>query len=260
MLLWDFAKLLFCLLCTSVAQGASLTVAAAASLKPVLEALGSSFKKQNSADDVVFVFGSSGKLYTQVKAGAPFDLYFSADMEFARGLFRDGYAAGDAKVFARGQLVLWTSLKNEALKDFDFLLRTDVTRIAVANPKLAPYGARAEGFLKALGIYDRVKPKIVYGQDVAQAAQFGHAGSVQAAFLSHSLVLASDLVKQGNFVLIPGSLQGSLEQGFVISKRAANNELAKRFADYVTASEAQVILQKFGFSAAGDAASFRKKP
>jgi molybdate transport system substrate-binding protein len=254
-----WAKALSCLLWASVAHGASVTVAAAASLKPVLEALASSFKKQTSVDEVVFVFGSSGKLHTQVKEGAPFDLYFSADMEHPQNLFQQGYAAGAARIFARGRLALWTSRRSEVFQNFDFLLRSDVSRIALANPRLAPYGARAEEFLKRLGIYEGTKPRIVYGQDVGQVAQFSHAGIVQAAFLPLSLVLTSNLVAQGAYVVVPSALHSPLEQGFVITNRGASKELAKRFAEYVTTSEAQALFRKFGFSSVVDIANSRKK-
>jgi molybdate transport system substrate-binding protein len=244
---------LFFLLSASVAQASSATIAAAASLKPVLEALASSFQKQNAGDDVAFVFGSSGKLFAQIKEGAPFEAYFSADMDFPRKLVFDRFASGEARVFAKGKLAFWTSLKNERLlkshdaQSFDFLAQPPVVRIAIANPKLAPYGARAEEVLRSVGLFEKVKSKIVFGQDVAQVAQFAHTGNVQAAFLPLSLVLASELSAQGRFVEVSSSLYGVLEQGFVLTKRGAENRVAKRFVDYVTTAEAQVILEKFGF-------------
>jgi molybdate transport system substrate-binding protein len=236
------------LFATAAARAEEVTIATASSLKPAMETLAARFSTTNPKNSIKFVFGSSGKLITQIKEGAPFDIFFSADLDFPRELQKAGLAATAPKVFATGQLVLWSTLESSGISTLQALTNSNISRIAIANPKLAPYGARAEEALRAAGVYEKVKAKLVYGNDVAQAAQFAQTDNAQVAFIALSLALSPELARKGTYSLVPTSLHQPLEQGFVITKRAAGNALAQSFARFIETPEAATIFKQHGFN------------
>lgn len=129
-----------------------------------------------------------------------------------------------------------------------------ITRIAIANPQHAPYGQRAEEALRAAGVWPQIAPKLVYGENIAQTAQFVQTGNAQVGLLALSLALSPPLARQGSYWLIPDTLHQPLEQGFIITRRAANNALARRFADYLRTSVARAVLVRYGFTLPGETA------
>jgi molybdate transport system substrate-binding protein len=129
-----------------------------------------------------------------------------------------------------------------------------VARIAIANPKHAPYGKRAEEALKASGLWEKVEPKLVYGENIAHAVQFAQTGNAQVGIIALSLAINPELSKRGGYWLIPEKLHEPLEQGFVITKRAEGNALAKRFADYFSSKPARAVMTKYGFVLPGEVA------
>jgi molybdate transport system substrate-binding protein len=130
-----------------------------------------------------------------------------------------------------------------------------IARIAIANPKHAPYGKRAEEALRAAGLWDKVEPKLVYGENIAHAAQFVQTGNAQVGVIALALALNLELASKGGYWLIPDHLHQPLEQGFVITKRAESNALAKQFADYMGSKAARAVMAKYGFVLPGEAAS-----
>ena len=229
------------------AQAGEIMVAAAADLKFAMDEIVAAFAKANPADRVRPVYGSSGKFHTQIRQGAPYDLYFSADIAYAHGLVEAGFAATEVRPYAVGRLVLWSAGLDAARLTLADLADPRIARIAIANPKHAPYGKRAEEALRAAGVWEAVEPKLVYGENIARTAQFVQTGNAQVGIIALSLALNPELARRGGYRLIPDDLHQPLEQGFIITRRAETNALARRFADYMTSPEARAVMRDYGF-------------
>lgn len=240
------------LLSAGVAQAGKITVAAAADLKFAMDEIVATFKKSNAGEDVEVIYGSSGKFHTQIQEGAPYDLYFSADIGFPRELVKKGLAASEVKPYAFGRIVLWSATLDAAKMNLTSLADSKIARIAIANPKHAPYGKRAEEALRAAGVWEKVEPKLVYGENIAATAQFVQTGNAQIGVIALSLALNPELANKGGYWLIPDSLHEPLEQGFIITKRAESNPLAKRFADYMGSMPARAVMTRYGFVLPGE--------
>lgn len=235
------------------AHAEKLVVAAAADLKFAMDDLVAAFKKANPSDEVDVIYGSSGKFHTQIQQGAPYDLFFSADIGFPRELAAGGFAASPVRPYAFGRIVLWSASLDATKLTLTSLDDPKITRVAIANPKHAPYGRRAEEALKAAGVWEKVEPKLVYGENIAQTAQYVQTGNAQVGVIALSLALNAELAGKGGYWLIPDNLHQPLEQGFVITKRAAGNGAAKRFADYIGSKPARTVMAKYGFILPGEA-------
>lgn len=251
-------KLLKCLLIvcalmiTTTAHADKITIAAAADLKFAMDEIVTGFKQSHPGNDVEVIYGSSGKFHTQIQQGAPYDLFFSADIAYPRELAKNGLTTSDVKPYAVGRIVLWSNSMDAAKMTLASLNDPKLTRIAIANPKHAPYGKRAEEALKAAGMWDKVQPKLAFGENISHTAQFVQTGNAQVGIIALSLALNPELAKKGGYYLIPDKLHNPLEQGFVITKRAAGNVLAKKFADYMAAKPARAIMTKYGFVLPGE--------
>ncbi len=240
------------LLLASAAHAEKITVAAAADLKFAMDEIVAQFMRSNAGDTVDVTYGSSGKFHTQIQQGAPYDLYFSADIGFPRELEAGGFAATEVRPYAIGRIVLWSARLNAKKMTLKSLTDAKITRIAIANPKHAPYGKRAEEALRASGLWEKVEPKLVYGENIAHTAQFVQTGNAQIGIIALSLALSPELAKQGGYWLIPGQLHEPLEQGYVVTKQGANNGLAKRFADYMASKPARQVMVRYGFALPGE--------
>ena len=252
-----FAARLLLFVCLSVAgqaahAGEKITIAAAADLKFALDEIVVLFNKAHPADRVETIYGSSGKFQTQIRQGAPFDLYFSADIAYPRALRAEGFAASEVQPYAVGRIVLWSPSRDAGRMMLADLADPAIRKIAIANPKHAPYGKRAEEALKAAGGWGKVEAKLVYGENVAQAAQFVQTGNAQAGIIALSLALSPELAKQGSYALIPDKLHQPLEQGFIVTRRAAGNPLAQVFARFMSGSEARAVMTRYGFVLPGE--------
>jgi molybdate transport system substrate-binding protein len=236
------------------AYAESFTVAAAADLKYAMSGLVDEFKKSHPGDNPEIVFGSSGKLYQQIANGAPFDLFFSADINYPRLLQDAGKTASDVRPYAFGRLVLWSKGNLSGKLTLERLADDDISHVAIANPKHAPYGMRAQDVLENLGLWAKVSPKLVFGENVAQAAQFVDVGAAQAGIIALSLVLGPELKNRGSYTIIPDTLHQPLEQGYVQLKRAANNNAARTFGDFVSSAKGRAILRVWGFVLPGEGA------
>ena len=248
------ATLLIALFAFPLQAADGITIATAANFKPAMEALVKSFQTAHADARVDAVFASSGKLSTQIREGAPFDLFFSADLEFAQGLADAGLAATPVKPYARGRIVLWSGTVDARPLKLAELTRADFAKIAIANPRTAPYGTRAEEALRAAKLWDTVQPRLVFGESIAQAAQFVQSGNAQIGIVALSQALDPDLAKLGGYALIPDDLHQPLDQAFIVTRRAADNALAAAFAKFIDTPEAQRIITAHGYTVPGSVA------
>ncbi len=240
------------LLFSLAAHAEKLTIAAAADLKFAMDEIVSAFKQAHPDDQIDVIYGSSGKFHTQIQQGAPYDLYFSADIAFPRALAAKGHAAFEVEPYAFGRIVLWSASLDAGQMTLESLTDPAITRIAIANPKHAPYGKRAEEALRSAGLWDKVEPKLVYGENIAHAAQFVQTGNAQIGIIALALVLNPELADKGGYWLIPNDLHAPLEQGYIITERAAGNALAKSFAESMSGPEARRIMTHYGFVLPGE--------
>lgn len=240
--------MLFLLVMAHAAQaGGQITIAAAADLKFAMDEIVSLFGKAHPADRVATVYGSSGKFHAQIRQGAPYDLYFSADIAYPRALKADGFAATEVQAYALGRIVLWRASRAGKTLSLEDLTDPAIRSIAMANPRHAPYGKRAEEALRAAALWDKVESRLVYGENVAQTAQFVQTGNAQIGLIALSLALSPELSAYGSYTLIPDSLHQPLEQGFIVTRRAAGNPLAGDFSRFMRSPEARAIMVRHGF-------------
>jgi molybdate transport system substrate-binding protein len=234
----------------SVSAASEVSVAAAADLHYAFKELVAHFE-QATGVHVKLTVGSSGTLYAQIRNGAPFDLFFSADIRYPQQLEQSGDAVpGSLSRYARGRIVLWVqagSPLDVARQGMAALLDPTVTRIAIANPKHAPYGRAAVAAMTHAGVYDRVKERLVLGESIAQAAQFVESGAADIGIIALSLALAPPMKQVGRYWEVPLEWYPPLEQGVVILRRGANQEGARAFVAYVQSAEGQTIMRRYGF-------------
>jgi molybdate transport system substrate-binding protein len=249
--LWTVAG--FFLLATG-AQAETITIAAAADLKFAMDEIVASFEATHPRDHVEVVYGSSGKFHAQIQQGAPYDLYFSADIEYPRRLAAAGFAASEVTPYGVGRLVLWSASLDATRMNFASLADPAISRIAIANPRHAPYGKRAEEALRASGLWAKVEPRLVFGENIAQTAQFVETGNAQVGILALSLAVHPKLAAKGGYWLVPDSLHEPLEQGYIVTKRAHGNALARRFADFMNSATAGAVMTRHGFELPGEVA------
>lgn len=232
------------------AEAQTLRVAAAADLQFAMDDLSGRYEKRTGTK-VAVSYGSSGNFRTQIENGAPFDLFFSADVAYPKQLVSSGLADADSLyVYAYGRLVLWARAGENlrlAERGFSALKDPQVTKIAIANPEHAPYGKAAVAALQKAGLYDEVKSKLVYGENISQAAQFAETGSAQVGILALSLTFAPG-TKGGERWGIPTDLYPALEQGAVVIRASENKAAARAFLEFVKSAEAREVLLKYGFT------------
>lgn len=227
----------------------TITIAAASDLKFALDSLVGDFKKSNPGAEIKVIYGSSGKLSEQIMNDAPFDLYFSADISYARKLRESGLATTDPKVYGVGRIVLWSKTMDPNKDKLNLLLNPDVKKISIADPAHAPYGQRADESMHFYKVYAQVKDKLVFGENISQAAQFVTTGAADVGIIALSLALSPAMQQEGGkYYLIPEESHSKLEQAYVILKHAAGNDLAKAFYDYVSSPPAKKVLKYYGFS------------
>jgi molybdate transport system substrate-binding protein len=233
---------------------AQLSIAAAADLRFALDDLVKEFEQKNPAVKVNVTYGSSGNFFAQLQSGAPFDLFFSADVAYPRKLAEKGLGVDDVFLYATGRIVLWAP-KNSPL-DLDklgikALLEPSVRKIAVANPEHAPYGRAAVAALKALNVYDQVASRLVYGENIAQTAQFVQSGAADVGILALSLAVSPQMSAAGRFWQVPPDSYPALEQGGMILKSSKNVDSARAFRDFVLGDNGRKVLVQYGFSLPG---------
>lgn len=225
-----------------------LTVAAAANVQFAMEDLRADFKKA-SGIDVKAVYGSSGKIAAQIKSGAPFDVFVSADMDFPDSLIQWGYASGKAKPYAYGKLVLWTMKDFDLDKGLALLADSAVGKIALADPKRAPYGREAVKALQRSGVYARVQDRLVYGESIAQVSQYVLTGNVDIGLGAKSVALSGEAKGKGKWKDVDSALYDRIAQGAVICKYGTENHAgaAAKFLAYLYSDPARAVFAEYGY-------------
>jgi molybdate transport system substrate-binding protein len=241
--------LLTTILC-SAAHAQKITVAAASDLNYALKDLASRFEKK-TGDKIILSFGSSGNLYSQIQGGAPYDLFFSADIAYPQKLANAGLVENSSlRTYAIGHLVLWvrngSSFDPQKLK-MDLLLQSSVQRIAIANPAHAPYGRAAMAALEHFGLKDKVAGKLVFGENVSQAAQFVQSGNAQAGLIPLSLAMSPAMKESGRYWELPTDSYPELQQGVALLSASKRKPAAKAFVDYLLSAEGAAVLEQYGF-------------
>jgi len=225
-------------------------VAAAADLKFAMEELSKGFESKIGTR-VEVTTGSSGNFFAQIQSGAPFDLFFSADMDYPKKLEALGIAEpGTLFEYALGRIVIWTPANSPvdvSREKWNALLDERIQRIAIANPSLAPYGRAAVSAFQKAGIYGQVKAKLVYGENISQAVQFVQSGNAHAGIIALSLALSPGM-KGGKAWEIPADMHTPIEQGVVALKRAKNKDAALEFLNFVKSEAGRAILERQGFA------------
>jgi len=225
----------------------SVTIAAAADLRNAMGELVKTYKESNPNAKIEPIYGASGNFYQQLVNKAPFDMFFSADHNFAVKLKEQGLTIGEPKVYAIGHLVLWSSLLDVS-KGLDILKSDKVNKISIANPEVAPYGKRAVECLAYYKLDQVVKDKIVKGDNVSQAAQFVLTGNAEVGLIALSLALSPEMSAKGNYYLIDQKSYSQLDQSYVILKQAENNQEVQKFVKFLGTDKALKIFSKFGFN------------
>ncbi len=238
------------MLSVPLAAAETVAVAAASNLQLALREIVTQFSKHEPQIDVQLSFGSSGKLSTQIRQGAPFDLFLSADLSFAQALADEGLALGPVTPYGAGRLALWSATLDASQLTLRDLADARYTRIAIANPRHAPYGQRAQEALQAQGVWDAVKDKLVFGENISQTAQFVRSGNAQVGLISLSLALDPALRAMGGYALVPGELHQALTQGRVLLRRAEGRAAVARFVAFLDGEQAAAVLQESGYAAA----------
>ena len=226
-----------------------VTVAAAADLMYAMNEIAASFEKATGCILRVST-GSSGNFLSQIENGAPFDVFFSADIEYPRKLETAGLAVtGRTYLYAAGKIVLW--VRNDSRLDigrgFAVLRDSAIHKVAIANPQHAPYGRAAEQALQKAGVYDAIKDRLVLGENISQAAQFVESGNADAGILALSLALSPALKEKGRYWRIPEDLYAPIQQGAVLIRASQNPQGARAFLEYVKTPAMAAVLERYGF-------------
>jgi molybdate transport system substrate-binding protein len=226
-----------------------LTIAAASDLNFAFKELIAAYERQTGRH-VRLSLGSSGNFYSQIENGAPFDLYFSADIRYPQKLIEGGYAVPDSLYkYAVGRIVLWVPNGSPLPIERGLGVLTDgrVRKIAIANPKHAPYGRAAVAALESAKLKDAVNDRLVLGENISQAAQFIESGACDAGIIALSLALAPSMKAMGKYYEIPENMHPPLEQGAVVVKTSKNQDQANTFLDFMKGPEGRQIMQRYGF-------------
>jgi molybdate transport system substrate-binding protein len=232
-------------------RAAELTIAAAADLKFAMDQLVTEFQTNQPDTTVKVAYGSSGNFFAQLQNRAPFDLYFSADIEYPRKLAEAGHAL-DTNVFlyAVGRIVVWTPKQSPVDVEklgIQSLLAPSVKKIALANPQHAPYGRAAVAAMKSLHVYEQAESKLVYGENIAQTAQFVQSGAADIGIIALSLAIAPQMRDAGRYWEIPLDAYPKMEQGGIILSWTKEPIAARGFRDFVLGQHGREVLKRYGF-------------
>ena len=244
------ALCLFVITSVNLAVAEEITIAAASNLNFAFREIATEYEKA-SGDQVRLTFGSSGNFYAQIQNGAPFDLFFSADIEYPQKLEEAGLTLpGSLYQYAIGRIVLWTGHESriDVTKGIEALREPTVKKVAIANPKHAPYGRAAVAAMEYFKVYDQVKDKLVLGENISQAAQFIESGACDIGIIALSLAVTPAMKSKGMYWEIPAGAHQPLEQAVVILKSSKQQESAKQFLAFLKGVQGQEIMKRNGFT------------
>ncbi len=241
---------LFVITSVNLAVAEEITIAAASNLNFAFREIATEYEKA-SGNQVRLTFGSSGNFYAQIQNGAPFDLFFSADIEYPQKLEEVGLTVpGSLYQYAIGRIVLWTGHESriDVTKGMEALREPTVKKVAIANPKHAPYGRAAVAAMEYFKVYDQVKDKLVLGENISQAAQFIESGACDIGIIALSLAVTPVMKSKGMYWEIPAGAHLPLEQDVVILKSSKQQESAKQFLAFIKGVQGQEIMKRNGFT------------
>jgi molybdate transport system substrate-binding protein len=232
-----------------VCPAQELTVAAAADLQFAMQDITTRFQKE-SGKTVKVIYGSSGNFFQQIQNGGPFDVFFSANLDYPKKLDAGGLVAPDTYYqYASGKIVLWTP--NQSKLDLNpglkALLDPSIRKIAVANPEHAPYGQAAVAAMRKEGVYARVSDKLVLGENISQTASFVVSGSADVGIVALSLALSPNMKDRGRYVEIPAADYPPIQQACVVLKSSKNQDLARQFLAFLKTPDVNDLLRSYGF-------------
>lgn len=233
------------------AAAQEITVAAAADLQFAMQDIAGRFQKQ-TGKKVKVVYGSSGNFFQQIQNGAPFDLFFSANLDYAKKLEAAGLAEpGTLYQYATGKIVIWVPMasKLDLGTGVAVLLDSRVHKIAIANPQHAPYGQAAVAAMKKTGVYDRIADKLVLGENISQAASFVLSGSAEAGIVALSLALSPNMEGKGKYLEVPPEDYPAIQQACVVLKRSQKKDVAREFLKFMKTPDVAEVLREYGFGA-----------
>jgi molybdate transport system substrate-binding protein len=243
-----FPILFLSILSAASAYAQTLRIAAASDLQFVFLDLAAQYEKQSGVK-LAITYGSSGNCFAQIQNGAPFDLFFSADYDFPTKLVEAGLADKDSlTIYALGSLVLWLPPDSplDPAAGLQVLLDPRIQKIAIANPEHAPYGLAAVIALQRVNLYDQLKPKLVLGENISQAAQFVQSGGAQAGLIARSIA-GSPAMKNGKRWALPPDRFPPFQQAAVVIKSSPNKQAAKAFLAFLRTPPARATFERYGF-------------
>jgi len=227
----------------------SINIAVAANVSYAMPQLIDEFHKLHKDIEVKVVLGSSGKLTAQIKHGAPFELFISANMLYPQSLYNDKIAITIPKIYAQGALVYLSVKERDFTKGIEILTQPNISKIAIANPKTAPYGKAAIEAIKNSGIYDKIAKKIVYAESASQSVIYT-TKATDIGLISKSSLYSQhfSIYKKGiNWIDVDPKLYNPIDQGIVILKKGKNNSEVKSFYNFMLSDRAKAVLRKFGY-------------
>jgi molybdate transport system substrate-binding protein len=233
----------------SAAQAQQITVAAAADLQFAMQDISARFEKQ-TGKQIKLIYGSSGNFFQQIQNGAPFDMFFSANLDYPKKLEAAGLVdQGSYYRYAKGTIVVWVpnDSKLNISAGLKSLLDPSVKKIAIANPQHAPYGQAAVAAMQTEGIYEKVKDKFVLGENISQTASFVVSGSADAGVVALSLALSPRMKDQGRYAEISADEYPAIDQACIILNSSKNKEAARQFLQFLKSPETSATLTKYGF-------------
>ena len=228
---------------------AVLTIAAASDLAWCMDELNAEFRRQHPGVELKTTTGASGNFFAQIKAGAPFDVFLSADLNYPRELVKAGLAVESSLfLYATGHIALWTTRDGvDVSTGLTALKSPAIAKIAIANPDIAPYGRAAKAALQSAGVWDAVQDRLVFGENIAQTAQFVQTGNVDAGIVSLSLLKSPKMTGVGRYFEIPEALHPRLEQGGVITLHGRDNPQAAAYLAFLGSAGARAVFDRYGF-------------
>lgn len=226
----------------------TVRVAVAANAQFVMEELEAVFEKQTGFQ-LETIINSSGKITTQIQQGAPFDVFLSADMHYPEVLYKEGFTTESPKIYAYGSLVVWGLGTSKVSKNLSFLTDPSIKKIAIANPKLAPYGVAAQEVLKYYRLFDKTQSKWVMGESISQVNQYILSQAVEVGFTAKSVVLDPSQKGKGSWVEVDSKTYNPIAQGVVLLKRKSTEPgiQARQFYNFLFSKRAQATFRKFGY-------------
>lgn len=227
-----------------------ILIAAASDLNFAMNEISRAFEKVNPGVKVEVSYGSSGNFYAQIKQGAPYDIFFSADTAYPALLEDEGFAVkGQRGLYAVGRIVLWIPKKSalNPRKGFNLVLEPGLKKLAIANPKHAPYGRAAAESLRYYGLWEKVQGKLVLGENISQTAQFAQTGTADAGIIAMSLAISPGMADSGSYWIIPTESYSRLEQVYTVLKRGKDKSSVKTFLEFVQGEKGKKILSDYGF-------------